>query len=133
MLIGQHAEWRDNVLFKILVLVITPDQDKVRLEGINLRADFPKGFEHPRPVGFMRRDAFVVTPLCLHGLGPVGRVFHMGRNAWIGLEHACERPRFVLVRHQAWGIMRRAYTENLSHGSALRYGLLHKTGNLPPA
>jgi hypothetical protein len=53
LLIGQHAEWRDNVLFKILVLVIAPDQDEVRLEGINLLTDFPKGFEHPRPVGFV--------------------------------------------------------------------------------
>src|SRR5205807_7610719 len=108
--IGQHTEWRDNVLFKILVLVIAPDQDQVRLKGVDLLADFPKGFEYPRPVGFMRRDALVVTPLGLHGLGPVGRVFEMGRNAWIGLEHACERPGFVLFRHQAWRIVRRTYT-----------------------
>src|SRR5207249_4036538 len=34
---------------------------------------------------------------------------------------------------QAGRIVRRTYTENLSHGLALRYGLLHKAGNLPPA
>src|SRR5207245_5643364 len=42
-------------------------------------------------------------------------------------------PWFVLFGYQAGRIVRRTYTENLSHGLALRYGLLHKAGNLPPA
>jgi hypothetical protein len=53
LIIRQHTEGWDNVFFKIFVLVIAPDEDKVRLEGVDLLADLTEGLEYPCPVSFM--------------------------------------------------------------------------------
>jgi hypothetical protein len=105
LLIRQHAERRDDVFFKILVLVITPHQDEVGLEGVDLLTDFPKGVEDAGAMRFMGCNTFVIAPFQAHRLWPVGGVFHMGGNTWVALEHTRQRPRFVLFRDQSWWIM----------------------------
>ena len=73
VVVGHHAKRRDDVLPEIFILIIAPDEDEVRLKGVDLAADAAEGVENFRPVRPVRSNAFVIAPFLAHGLGPVGR------------------------------------------------------------
>ena len=87
LLIGQHAEWRDNVFFKILVLIIASDQDKVRPKGINFSRISPVRLLNTRACG--RRDVMPSSPPhCWGGLAS-WRGFGDGAGTHVDLSGAC--------------------------------------------
>ena len=114
LVVGQDAEGGNNVLPEVLVLVIAPNQDKVRVKGIYFLADFAEGGEDLGPVGLVRGNSFVVAPFGLHLRRPVGRVLHVLRYS-VGFEHPDQGPGLVLVGHQPRGIVSSANAQYLCH------------------
>ena len=70
----------DDVLLEIFVLIISPNKNEIRIEGVYFLPNPPKGFEDTGPVSLMRGHALIIAPFLPHGFGPVGRILHMFRN-----------------------------------------------------
>jgi hypothetical protein len=115
LLVCEHAERRNDVFLEILVLIIAPHDDEVRLEGIDLFADLPEGAEDARLVRPVRRDALIIAPFQSHRLRPVLGISHTLRYTAIAVKHSRQRPRFVFFRYQPRWIVCRAYAQDLCH------------------
>src|SRR5204862_571976 len=78
---GQYTEGRNNVLLKVLVLIIAPDQQEVRLEGIDRRPQLAKAVHEPLPMCERRAEALIRAELVPHGLWPTAGVLLLRRDA----------------------------------------------------
>src|SRR5262245_22258429 len=85
LVICEHGECRDYVFFEVLVLIITPYEDEVRGEGIQLSTYPPEVLYQRCAVLIRGRFTLVVAPFDAHLLWPVRwiavpfgqqRVFH---------------------------------------------------------
>ena len=72
LIVSQHTERRDDVLFEVLILVIAPDKDKVGLEGVNFFAQFAEAVDQPLPRFLRGCQSFILAILDTHGFRPVG-------------------------------------------------------------
>ena len=77
LVVGQHAEGGDDVLFEVFVLVVAPDEDEIGFEFVDGRAYPPKPLDQPFPVFPGRFKAFVFAVLHAHGFGPIGGILHL--------------------------------------------------------
>ena len=114
LVVGQDAEGGNDVLPEVLVLVVAPEEDEVRVEGIYLLAQLAEGIENLGPVGLVGGDPLVIAPLSLHFRWPVGRILHVLGNA-ISLEHPDQGPGLVFVGNQSGGIVSSANAKYFSH------------------
>jgi len=87
LIIGQDAERRDDVLFEILVLIISPHDDEIRFKGVDLFPNGAEGAEHPRPMRFVSSNPFIIAEFHTHRLWPIGRILHVLWNARIAVQH----------------------------------------------
>src|SRR5947209_7866505 len=71
LLIRQNAKCRNAVVPKILVLIVTPDDDEVRLETIKLCTDDAELFNQLTAVLIGMCLASIVAPLCAHTSWPI--------------------------------------------------------------
>src|SRR5262249_57118676 len=110
-------ERRDDILDKILVLVITEHQDKVRIECLDLGSHLAEGFHQPPPVLAVCRDPLIVAILSAHSLRPVLRVLQLFRYPGITGQGAQEGPGLGLVWLDHGGPVRGPHTPYLSHCS----------------
>jgi hypothetical protein len=111
---AQDAKGRDDVLAKILVLVVAPDEHEVRVERVERLADRAEVVGHPRAVALCRRIALIVTELRHELRRPVRRILVRGRHAR-GRQQAMEARRQTLVGHRQTRVVRATKTENLAH------------------
>src|SRR5215470_1945691 len=114
VVVGEHAEGRDHVIGEILVLVVAPHDDDVRLELIETTARFPEVSKEGVPVRRGARRPAVGAVLAPHRLGPARRIAITVGQAGI-LEHAAEDGRHVLVATGEGRVVCHAEAENLTH------------------
>ena len=74
LVVGEHAEGRDDVLGEVLVLVVAPDDHHVGAELVEDLARAPEVRDETGAVHGGGRRAAVVPVLAAHGRGPVRRV-----------------------------------------------------------
>ena len=114
LVVGADAVRRDDVLAKVLVLVVAPYQDEVRVE----RIERGPGLLHPADqIGTMpgrRRGALVVTPFGAHRLGPALRCPEVRRQIGV-LHHAPENTGHPIIVPGQRRIMRYAQCQNFCH------------------
>src|SRR5882724_450288 len=85
LIIGQDTEGGNNILFEILVLIISPHDDEIGLKGVDLLPDGAEGAEHSRPVRLVGSNPFIIAEFQPHRLWPVGGILHVLRNTWIAV------------------------------------------------
>ena len=114
LVVGVDAVRRDDVLAEVLVLVVAPYQDEVRIECV----ECGPGLLHPADqigaVAGRRRGALVVAPFSAHGLGPALRGPEIRRQVRI-LHHTPENPGHSIIVPGQWRIMRYAQCQNFCH------------------
>src|SRR5881275_1301524 len=71
LIVGEDREGRDAVFLVVLVLVVAPDNDHVRVECVELLPGFPELIDHFLAMGSGVGLALVVAPLLAHLGGPV--------------------------------------------------------------
>ena len=108
LVVSQHAEGRDDVLFEVLVLVVSPYENKVGIKGVYLIPNLLKGLQDPFPVGLVGSDALIIAPFLTHLFRPVGWVFHLGGDSFVVLQHPGQRPGLVFIRDQTRWVVSRA-------------------------
>src|SRR5262249_10579186 len=109
---GEHAERRDPVLAEILVLVVTPDQHEIRVEGVKRLAALAEAVDETRAV--LLRGGDRVGPFLAHRLRPACRVLHLLRHL-LAIQSPVQEPGHLLVRLDQPGVMRDADAEDLAH------------------
>ena len=120
---GQYTEGRNNVLLKVLVLIIAPDQEEVRLEGVDCGPQLAKAGHQPLPMRHGGGEALILAELITHGLGPTAGVLLGRGDPLVVLQHARQAGPPALIRaNQPWEVGH-ANAENVCHGN------LHNTEN----
>jgi hypothetical protein len=114
-IVGQDAERRDDVLAKVLVLVVAPDHDEVRGEVVQPLSRLAEPFDQGRAMPAGRREPFVCTPLALHWLRPALRTAVVLGDERI-LEDMLQDARHVLIASGEKRDVCHAETENRAHG-----------------
>src|SRR5262249_38920612 len=84
----QHTEGWNNVLLKILVLIIAPNQEEVGLEGVDFSPQLAKAGHQPLPMRPSGGEALILAELITHGLGPTAGVFLGRGDPLVVLQHA---------------------------------------------
>ncbi len=74
LIVGEHAEGRNDVLREVLVLVVPPDDHEIWPEFVERPTGTAKVLDQPRAVGGAGGGAAVVTVLTAHRGRPVGGV-----------------------------------------------------------
>ncbi len=115
IVVRADAVRRNDVLAEVLVLVVAPYQDEVRVERIERR---PCLFHPADQIGAMPGrgcGAMVVPPLRPHRLRPALRRPQMRRQVGV-LQHAPQNSRHAFVGAGQRRIVRYAERQNLCHG-----------------
>src|SRR5579859_3990518 len=92
LVVSQDAEGRDHVLSKVLVLVIAPDDDEVRLEVVEYLAGLADLVDDTRSMGLAHATALVRAPFLAQPLRPAIRGAQVLRQARV-LQRSLERGR----------------------------------------
>jgi hypothetical protein len=96
VVVGENAERRDYVLFKVLVLVVAPDQDEIRIELVQLLPDLLAVFDELLVMPSRVRGALIICELLEHLRRPVRPVLPFVRD--IRPSHAVIWPGWALER-----------------------------------
>src|SRR5262249_1886525 len=91
----------DDVLNEVLVLVITPDHDKIRTKRVQLGANLSHSFQQRGTVRGRRSLAFVTAQFFLHGRWPIRRILDVLRNVRIA-ESSFQNSCHSLVKACQW-------------------------------
>ena len=117
VVIRQHAEGRDDVLFEVLVLIVAPYQNEIGIEGVQFGPLLPEAGNQPVTVHPGGGNALVVAVFGAHRLRPSGGVFDLRRYP-VAEQCPSQREGAVLVRGDQAGIVSNAYTQNFTHFNA---------------
>ncbi|MEU9149822.1 hypothetical protein AB0D59_04570 [Streptomyces sp. NPDC048417] len=122
VVVGEDAEGGDDLLAEILVLVVAPDHDDVRLELVEgLLAPVESGAQPGTVPGGGSRP-FVVAPFLLGQFGPVLGDFAVRRDVGV-LQRRLQQVRHVRVGAGQHRVMRQAKTEHFCHAGLLQQGV----------
>jgi hypothetical protein len=120
LIICQHTERRDDILPKVLVLVISPDEDEVGMKRIDLGPDLPETGDQPLAMRCSRGESLVLAILRTHRLRPAAGVFHLRWHAFIPCQRSPQRERPVFIRGDEGWIVRHSNTQYLDGGRRKR-------------
>ena len=98
LVIRQHAEGRNDILLEVLVLVVAPNQDEVRIKGVQLLPQLAEALDHSIPQALGGGQAFVLPVLDPHRFRPVGRDLHFRGNFVVFPQSPLEGRFSILVR-----------------------------------
>src|SRR5579875_3226397 len=93
---------RDDVLAKVLVLVVPKYHAKARREVVNNAPQLAAIIEQPPAQPTSRRESFILTHFRYHFGGPVGAVT-IARIDVGGSQDLMERHHYLVVRHHQTG------------------------------
>ena len=113
--VGKDAEWRDYVLPEILILVVSKDDDEVRVEVQYLLANAPETLHQPRPVDGGGRHTLVVAILRLHRFRPVERVLQLFGQPLVAVQSDVDGKAAILVRGNQRRVVGAADADNFCH------------------
>src|SRR5262249_45721082 len=97
VIVRHKAERRDDILGKILVLVVTKHQDKVGIKSLDLGPQLAEGVHQPAAVLPVRRDPLILAILFSYPFWPVVGVLECFRHPGITSQSAQEGPGLGLV------------------------------------
>src|SRR5262249_40502723 len=112
--IGHHAKWRNDIFLEILVLIVAPDHDKVRVELVENPPRVAKSGEQALSVARSGRDACVIAVFLAHRLWPTRRMAEFLGDGGI-IESAFQDPAHIFVRSRKRRKMGDAEAQNLAH------------------
>src|SRR5262245_10932906 len=111
--VGEHRERRHAVLAIVLVLIVAPQEDEVRLESIQLGPGLPEVVNEVAPVLVGVARAFIGAPLLAHrGMPARGRPQALGQER-IGEQQLDPAAHVALIAERR--IVGDAEPEDLSH------------------
>src|SRR5215475_12620383 len=114
LVVGENTEGRDDVLGEVLVLIVAPDDDHLRLELVEATARLPELADEGLAVAGRARRATIGAVLAPHRLGPARGITKSLGEAGI-LENAAKNRRHVLVATGEGRVVRQAEAEDLTH------------------
>ena len=115
IVVGQDAEWRDDVLAEVFILIVAPDDHEIGVEGVQLFTDAPKTGHQAGAMFERRRVPFILTVFDTHGFGPVAGVFHLGGQVLVGAQGALQRNQFVFIGCDQRRVVSEAKAQDFCH------------------
>jgi hypothetical protein len=114
LVVGEHAERRDDVGGEVLVLIVAPDHDHVGTELVEELPGVAEVAQQAGAVAGRRGGTAIAGVLAAHGLGPAGGVPVALRQSGV-LHDRAEDVGHVLVMADEGRVMGHAQAENLAH------------------
>ena len=115
IVVSQHAERRDDVLPKVFVLVIAPDDHEIGVESVQFLPDAAKAGYQAGAVFQRSGVPLVLAVLNPHRFRPVAGVFQLLGNVRIAPQRAPERDRLVRVGRNQRRVVSQPQSQNLCH------------------
>src|SRR4051794_13837159 len=120
LLLDIDTESGHHVLMEVLVLVVAPDQDHVRVETVEHLAGPPEAIHELLPMRVRRLEPLVVAPLGLHSCRPIPRVPQL-RGRLGTSEVTPQKVRHLVFRVQHIRSVRHTQAKDLAHGASYFY------------
>src|SRR5688572_17369061 len=116
--VRENAKRRNDVFREVFVLIVSPDEDEVRMEIINGGSNFIQSSQEDFAMAHGCSGAAIGSILLTHLLRPVFRILPVLRNRWVAqrpFQNSCHV--FIAARQRR--IVSHADAENFTHARKL--------------